>query len=238
MDAALVANLERFVSAPRLQRYRDAGTSDLETAVLYGRNVQLAEAILPSLALFEVVLRNAVHTTLTRHTGTEWWFSSVLHQQSYDIIQKLVSDLVRRQRHPPSVGKVLSEITFGFWPKLFAHRYQGVWWDAPQRLLSQVLPYHPNVARDTRKTFEERLEYFAVLRNRVMHHEAIFQGVNALNRPVVPIETLHGQLIETIGWIDADAGALITCLDRFGDVFAAPARTSLESSIKRTFGIP
>lgn len=238
MDAALVGNLERIVSAPRLQRYRAASTSDLETAILYCRNVQFAEALLPSIAMFEVVLRNAVHTTLTHHTRTEWWFKPVLHQQSYDTILKLVNDLVRRQGHPPPVGKVLSEITFGFWPKLFAHRYQDLWWGTPPRLLARVLPHHPNVARDTRGKFEERLEYFVALRNRVMHQEAIFQGVKALNRPVLPIETLHDQLLETIGWIDADAGTLTSCLDRFDGVFAAPARTSLENAIKTSFHIP
>jgi len=238
VDAVLVGSLERIVSAPRLQRYRDASTSDLETAVIYCRNVQLSEALLPSIAMFEVVLRNAVHTTLTLHAGTEWWFKPVLHRQAYDNILELVTKLVRRQGHPPTAGKVISVITFGFWQKLFAHSYNGLWWDGPPRLLAQVLPHHPNVARDTRGKFEERLEYFVALRNRIAHQEAIFQGVNAVNKPVLSLDILHAQLIESIEWMDADASKLVSCLDRFGAVAAPTGRASLENTIKATFKIP
>lgn len=158
MDAALVASIERIASAPRLQRYRNAATSDLETAVLYCWNIQLGEALLPSLAVLDVALRNAVHDVLTRHTGTEWWFKTVLHSASYGNLLSVVGDLTKRQGHPPTVGKVISEITFGFWPKLLARSYNAFWWDDPHRLIAQALPYRPNVARDTRSKFEERLE--------------------------------------------------------------------------------
>ena len=235
MDAALANSLQKIVSAQRFDRYREAATNDLESIVLYCWNIQLSEALVPTLAMLEVTLRNAVHDRLAHHTGTEWWFKPVLHQQSYDNILKLIGDLTRRQGTPPAIGKVISEITFGFWPKLFAHSYQSFWWEAPNRLLSQVLPNHPAMARDVRNKFEERLEYSVALRNRVMHHEAIFQGVRALNRPVLSVDTLHDQIIETIGWIDAEAGQLASCLDRFGGVFDSQGLASLEQSLRDTF---
>lgn len=237
LDAALVASLEQMVSAPRLQRYRLAASSDLETAVLYCWNIHLGEAILPSIAILEVVLRNTVHDVLTRHAGTEWWFKSVLNSASFDSVLKLIGELTRRQGHPPTVGKVVSEITFGFWPKLFAHQYHGFWWDPPHRLLAQVLSHHPGVARDTRKKFEERLEYFAVLRNRAMHQEAVFEGVAALNRPILPIDILHAQIVETIGWINPDAWKLIAELDRFNEVFSTGGRERIETGLKTQFQI-
>lgn len=233
-----MTSIERFGSIPRLQRYREAATSDLDAAVLYCWNIHLGEALLPSLAILEVTLRNAVHEVLTRHVGTEWWFKSVLNQASYDNLLKIISDLTKRQGHPPTVGKVISEITFGFWPKLFAHSYNGFWWSSPHRLLSQVLSFHPNVARDTRGKFEERLEYFVALRNRIMHQEAIFQGVRALNRPILQIDTLHAQIIETIGWINLDAQKLVTRFDRFTTVFSAKGRDHIQNGLKAEFQIP
>lgn len=238
MDAALVASIEKIVSAPRLQRYRRAATSDLDIAILYCWNIQLGEAILPSLAMLEVALRNSVHDVLTKHVGTEWWFKTVLNSPSYDNVLKVIGDLTKRQGHPPTTAKVISEITFGFWPKLFAHSYNAFWWDAPDRLLAQVLPHHPNVARDTRSKFEERLEYFVALRNRVVHQEAIFEGVKALNRPVLPVETLHTQIVETIGWIDRNAQKLVTRFDRFDGAFDPSNGIVIENGLKAEFNLP
>lgn len=237
MDAALVASIERFVSVPRLQRYRNAATSDLETTVLYCWNVRLAEALLPSLAVLEVALRNSVHEALTHHTGTEWWFKTVLNPASYDNVLKVIGDLTKRQGHPPTGGKVVSEITFGFWPKLFARSSNAFWRDDPHGLLAHVLPHHPRVARDTRARFEERLEYFVALRNRATHQEAIFEGVKALNRPVLPVDTLHDQIIETIGWINPDARTLVARFDRFDDIFGSDGMGQIEAGLKDEFGI-
>lgn len=237
MDAALVASLEQIVSVPRLQRYRNAATSDLEIAVLYCWNVHLGEALMPSLAILEVTLRNAVHDVLMNHVGTEWWFKTVLNSTSYDTILKVIGDLTKRQGHPPLIGKVISEITFGFWPKLFAHSYHAFWWDAPHRLLAQMISHHPNVARDTRGKFEERLEYFVALRNRVIHHEAVFQGVKALNRPLLPIDTLHTQIVETIGWISPDAQKLVERFDRFDVVFSPNGKMHIANGLKMEFDI-
>ena len=178
----LKRRIEGFVSSERFRRYQTGAPSDLGAVARYLWNIQLAESLIPPIAVFEVALRKAVHRTLTDHAGTEFWFKSVLHQQAYDNIVQLIGTLTRRTGPPPSAGKVVSEITFGFWPKLFAKRYNSLWWDRPRPLLAEVIRYHPGVARDTRSQFETRLEYFVALRNRTMHHEAVFQGIAALNR--------------------------------------------------------
>lgn len=236
MDTVLVRSLEHTVSASRLHRYRNAAVSDLDAVTLYCWNIQLAEALMPSLAMLEVTLRNAVHNTLAAHTGTDFWFKSVLQRQMYDNIVDLIARLVGRQGYPPTIGKVISEITFGFWPRVFAKNYQALWWATPNPLLTKVIPNYPKPGRDSRGKFEERLEYFVSLRNRVMHQEAVFQGVGAINRPVLPIETLHAQLLETIGWIDVDAATLVACLDRFDDTFQN-GKAPIESELRQRFGI-
>lgn len=105
-------------------------------------------------------------------------------------------------------------------------------------MLGRVLPSHPNVARDTRSAFATRLEYFRELRNRIMHPEAVFQGVAALNKPVLSIIALHEQLLETIGWISLDASRLASCLDRFGTIQDPQTRPSLERTIRTAFSAP
>lgn len=148
MDTALAGKLEQIVSAPRLQRYRDAAANDLEIVTLYCWNIQLAEALMPPLAILEVTLRNAVHNTLTAFAGTDYWFKSILHQQKYNNILELINRITRRQGYPPTSGKVISEITFGFWPLMFAKAYNSLWWSRPNPMLANIIPNHPNIARD------------------------------------------------------------------------------------------
>lgn len=127
MDAAMVASLEAVVSAPRLWRYRQASANDLETVVLYAWNIQLAESLVPSLAILEVALRNAVHNVFTVHAGSEFWFEKVLRPEKHADIVKLVERLTKRLGHPPTAGKVISELTFGFWPLLFSRHNHSRW---------------------------------------------------------------------------------------------------------------
>ena len=218
-DQPSAAVSEQIVSAPRFARYRRDSSSDLDAAALYLWNIQLTEALLPSIALLEVALRSSVHRVLATHTGKEYWFKTVLQSQMYDNVLRVMNDVTRRTGHPPGADKVVSEITFGFWPKIFAKSYNDLWWSRPHALLQDVLPAHPSVARDTRTRFEARLEYFVSLRNRMMHHESIYQGVSAVNRPALPLEALHQQLVETIEWIGEDATRFHTCLDRFDGVY-------------------
>jgi hypothetical protein len=199
--------------------------------------MQLAEALLPSLAMLEVALRNSVHDTLTAYVGTDFWFKRVLHPKAYSNVVNLITELTQKHGQPPTSGKVISELTFGFWHLVFTHRYHGLWWRYPNPLLANVLPHHPGIARDTRSKFEARLDYFREVRNRAMHAEAIFQGVAALNRPLLSIDILHAQILETIAWIDGDAARILLRLDRFGDVHAR-GRARIEASLKAEFAIP
>lgn len=110
-EAELVHAIEGMVSPGRFHRYRAGAGTDLDAVTRYLWNVRLAEALFPAIAVFEVTLRNAVHQVLTRHAGTEFWFKSVLQQQTNDNIVQLMGTLTRRTGNPPSADKVISEIT-------------------------------------------------------------------------------------------------------------------------------
>lgn len=229
----LIARLEVIAAAPRLTRYRAAAADDPDAVILYCWNIQLGEALLPTLGILEVTLRNAVHDALKQQTGQDFWFKDVLQVPMYRNIVDVIGGIIGRQGHIPTVDKVISEITFGFWPKLFGQNYNKRWWDPTDPLLAKVLRGHAKVARDTRTHFERRLEYAVNLRNRIVHQEAIFQGVGALNRPRMPIDELHDQLLETIGWISSDAEKLARCLDRFDQVYHG--QEALRDVLRRTF---
>lgn len=174
---------------------------------------------MPPIAILEVALRNAIHDTLTERTGTDFWFKPILKPGMYETVTERIHVLTQRHGYPPTSGKIISELTFGFWSLMFSKSYNALWWSPPDSLLPRVIPNHPGIARDTRKHFATRLAYSVILRNRVMHQEAIFQGVAALNRPVMAIDILHAELIETIGWINGDAATLAACMDHFEETY-------------------
>lgn len=219
MESSLLQRVERVTSAPRLQRYRDASSNDLDAVALYCWNIQLAEAFMSPIAILEVTLRNAIHNALTNRVGTDFWFKPILKPKMYETVTERIHVLTQRHGYPPTSGKVISELTFGFWSLMLSKSYNALWWSPPDSLLPEVIPNHPGIARDTRKHFATRVAYFVALRNRVMHQEAIFQGVAAVNRPIMPIHVLHAQLLETLGWINEDAATLAACMDHFDETY-------------------
>lgn len=146
MVAPYVANLERLVSKPRLDRYRPSSRDDLETIVAYLWNVALSEALLQGLSALEVGMRNAIHNTLAAHIGTEYWFQAVLLPEDMKFVNDAWAKLSRRHQQPPSPGKIIAELTFGFWPYLFDVRYHNLWWDNKAALFRKDLSSYPNRA--------------------------------------------------------------------------------------------
>jgi hypothetical protein len=76
MVAQFVSALERPISRIRLENYRPIGGSDLEMVVNYFHNLELSEALYPSLQAFEIALRNGIHSTLAIHFNYTFWFDT------------------------------------------------------------------------------------------------------------------------------------------------------------------
>lgn len=237
-----------MVSAPRLQRYRRASASDLETVTNYLWNIQLAEALLPCIAFLEVCLRNSTHNTLTAREGTDYWFQRVLQPKRWETVEIIIAELAGVSTNPPIVlpaempaaGKIVAKLTFGFWPHLFSRHYRKLWWTPQLQLIATVFAHHPNVTASTRSELHLRLMYFNELRNRAMHHEAIFQGVAVPNHPPKAIDTLHDEILETVGWVNPDAARLLTCLNRFPSTFDPSSPTGklgIQAAIRKEFNI-
>ena len=189
MVAPYVTHFERLVSQPRFDKYRPSDQDDLETLVTYLWNAALAEALFQGLSAMEVALRNVVHPTFTTHIGTEYWFQAVLLPEEMKFVNDVWMKLSKRHKRPPTPGKIIAELTFGFWPHLFDSRYHDLWWDNKTSLFRTTFPHIPtNVPPHQSvvlKTIHQRVELCQKLRNRVMHHEPIFTGISILNKPSV-----------------------------------------------------
>ena len=243
MVADYTAHFESLVSSPRLERYRPPNRDDLETVVNYLWNVALSEALLQGLSAVEIGLRNSVHKTLTTELGTEYWFWPFLYPEDLDHFNREWIKLRKSVAGRPSPGKVVANQTFGFWNRVFQTRYDDFWSANALRLLWSVFPYHPRKGIPpadwlTRNKIANHTKLFVDLRNRVMHHEPIFQGIarpDELQRnkpmPIVSLAAAHNQMRTLLGWIDPQLLGTLDIVDRFPDIHSG-GKIRIESDLR------
>lgn len=159
--------LKVALSNDRFHRYATVCQDEVEALQLYTWNAAVASAFYGPLQTLEVTLRNSVNDRLARHYG-EWWLrsSQLLRPGDRKMVQD-AEDRVMRLGKPMDPGRVVAELSFAFWVGLFAKAYDQTLWR--QHLFSAFYP------RPTRSDVFGRLDRLRTLRNRIAHHEPIFQ---------------------------------------------------------------
>lgn len=151
------------------------GDEDLSALTLYAWNAQVSGALLAPLHICEVVIRNAVSDALEAQYGNRWPWSSGFERSLPDpkIGYSPRKDLQSARRTAPTTGKVIPELKFVFWQKMFTGRYDERLWNTH---LMRVLPNLDNTKpiSQQRQLIYQDLEQIRKLRNRIAHHEPIF----------------------------------------------------------------
>lgn len=163
------------LTAPRLSKYMWAAGQDVEHALhLYVLNTKVSAALMIDLHYVEVALRNKFDRELAARWGATWFddpgFLAHADQRMKDIIQKALRDASKKKRpgHPLPPGKVIAELTFGFWLQLTDRGLEHALWTPALHKA-----FAPRKA-PKRSAFNQLLEKLRQLRNRVAHHEPIF----------------------------------------------------------------
>lgn len=210
MQDQFFAALRSAISNERFDVCRRADSeSELDMLCRYAWNVALSEALYPALQNLEVVLRNSVHSAATQAFNNVLWFDTrpaTLRPQEQQVVERAKSNL-RSHGRPLAAGRLIAELTFGFWTSLFNRRYEQVLWP---RLLEDTFPYMSRRDR-TRPTLSRRLERIRHLRNRVFHHERVWHWRD--------LQQQHAELLETIAWISPAVHDITQVLNRFPDVY-------------------
>ena len=164
--------------------YVKARGSDWVAFHLYVRNTELSASLYGVIQALEAGLRNLAHVKMTEAFGTEeWWDKLPLHDEELTDIAR-AKDSISSRIKQVQPGRIVAELGFGFWVKLFANSYEKRLW-VPY--LSRRFP-----AKLSRKILHERLTNLKELRNRIAHHEALIKRNNDQD---------YQDLLETIGWI-------------------------------------
>ena len=176
--------VEAWLSPPRFGIYLSAGGGDRSLALeLYEWNAETSAALQHDLAHLEVALRNAYDTALAAAAGAgmSHWTQDALRvfpvsrQKAKDgtyvdrnktpreQIAKAVQTVGRNA--PP--GKVIAELTFGFWRYLSTKAHDQSLWVPYLHKAFAVGTSRPQVDRPVGRLHK--------LRNRVAHHEPLLQ---------------------------------------------------------------
>lgn len=211
-----LAQIEQSVSSERLAPYLADASGSLNIAVkLYEQNTLLSESLYGVLQGLEVALRNGMHTELAAgFRNSSWWMVANLGPDQQDMLVKAQHALTREGK-PLDAGRVVAELSFGFWTSLFGRGYTDLW----RNHLVKVFPRRSLQRADV----QTRLNSIRKLRNRVAHHEIILH--RSLQRDV-------NQIVDTISWINPSVAWWIRSNSSFDARYLDYRRQFLEPALQ------
>jgi hypothetical protein len=194
----------------------------------YTWNQALADSTSLPLHVFEVTLRNAINRAgedvcglPQKHGGVPSWLDAdpPFLKTSHSATTAAAREDLRARDAPRTSGRLIAELSLGFWVLLFGAYYdQGagrrgrpglqLWTPANLRL---AFPNVRGPGRD-RETLRKHFDSITKYRNRLAHHEPIFH---------LDPTTRYREILTAIRWMNADAAEYAEAFSRFSDVFNA-----------------
>jgi hypothetical protein len=181
--------LEKTISVKRLDKYLSVMNGDLGKSLkLYEENTRLAEAFYTPLQCLEVCFRNTLNLRVSETYGVDWLTNGrpPLEPGFVKTIEDVVAELIKGG-HSNNPDDIVAELNFGFWVGLIGPSYDATLWR--QTLFKGFLA---KGGGQKRSAVHSRFNAIRRFRNRVAHHEPIFDR---------PLTQLHAEIIESISWM-------------------------------------
>jgi len=217
--------LGELFSRERIQAYIVPGQSPAMTIDRYQWNIRLSAAMLPCLHYMEIILRNRVDAAIESIFGNGWLMSPPQELQLSRQTLDNIADAKRRIRRAHH-GDIVAQMSFGFWSAFFNRRYDELLW---QRKGTIQLVF-PNLARQfrNRRQIEAWLSEIKEIRNRIAHHEPIW------NRP---LEQSHKLVLHFVESMSRPARELLADVDTWQNVYEKALASKTISRIETTRSI-
>lgn len=160
-------NIKNALSHPRLATYEKYTQNTEQALSLYQWNLQISSALFECLAVCEVVIRNTVANAMQAEHGADWAFN-VRFVRSMQ--QNRRNELLNARQE--TTEQAICELPFVFWQGFFTVRFDDEIW---KKHWAVALPNakHADLQAMRTEVFEN-LEKIRKLRNRIAHHEPIF----------------------------------------------------------------
>jgi hypothetical protein len=187
------------LSSDRFGKYLTAAGGDVDRAIrLYIWNAHVGEAFHTPIQTVEVALRNSINHALVAKFGPEWWqdpgFLGVVDiERRQDL--NTVKTRIRNRNQVLSTPQIVASLSFGFWASMLQPRYNPAIWSSQLKASFPSLP-----ATETRGSLWSAARDVGFLRNRISHHEPIFE--RDLTRD-------FGAIMKLIAWVCPTTGTWI-----------------------------
>lgn len=210
-----IAAVELTISPERFSTYLTMSGGDKVLALLlYERNILVSEGLYGVLQRLEVGVRNAFHDALATGLGRRDWYDYAPLSAAESQAVAAAKGKLTHNSKPCTPGRVVAELSFGFWTALTHKRYARQLWDVH---LYKAFPHR----RMSHKTAFARLNCLRRLRNRVAHLEPI------LDRNV---QQDLADIAETMGWICPTSALWLEQTNNLKDKLLNPLPTAADAA--------
>jgi hypothetical protein len=212
--------LDGGIADEKIRHYLNAANNDvLDASEMFYLDGRIAACMLEPIRLFELVMREAIHKTLSQIYGPFWMLKQeCIDKRSYEKAKKSES------RVGKDSSKIVSDLDFGFWSGilqkggasnqnerwLIKHK-KTLWNPGISKVFSHDSPQFEVISKMMNKT--------NYLRNRIAHHEPLIFGItipgsirNGSQLKQEPL-TAYTNLVQLSNYLDPHLGEHI--LDKF-----------------------
>ncbi|GAA1740911.1 hypothetical protein [Microbacterium paludicola] len=172
------ADLLPLVTAERLGSYVRATDGEAGHAfALYEWNMRASASVIELSSMLEVITRNAMDQELrawarARAGGRSWLDAAPLDARGRQDIAKARDRATKNGRRAEVHGRVVAELTLGFWRYIPESRYLTSLW-VPS--VHAAFPHGVSDLRQRQRDVAFRFQQLHFVRNRAAHHEPIHQ---------------------------------------------------------------
>jgi hypothetical protein len=123
----------------------------------------------------------------------------------------VINILIKEKKLNTEPGLIVAATSFGFWTAFFHRDFEQFWRENPR--MSKVFPYHPapKAALFPKKLNTHFTAIRERLRNRVFHHEPIWNATSLLKN--------YLKVMETIYWLSPEKYRMLSLIDRFPEIY-------------------
>ena len=204
----------RYLSTARLESYKLPGEQTEKTVERYFWNTRLSEAMVPSLGLVEIGLRNHLNIIISQHYGEHWLLHPPkqlrLRQNDQERLRAMNSELRQENIVKLNNDSLVTKMNFGFWCSFLQKQYDPILWHQ-NKAFATVFPNTRKNER-TRQQIAPRLQLVRFARNCIAHNEPIWDM-----QPDIKI--IHATCIDLIYGMSKVVAKKLAAMDRFDEVY-------------------
>jgi hypothetical protein len=167
---------KKCFTSQRLSKYSKNTRSEKEIMDKYFYNIQLSKELYVLIALFEVSLRNHINYAINEYIHKNWLMDCSFLQQfltENELKSYYLATSRLNERNKLTQDNLVTELNLGFWVNLFKKIYAPRLWHK-KYVFESVFPYFDKKNNNRMDYIYPKLKAIQKIRNRISHHESIF----------------------------------------------------------------